>query len=130
MFPRFRYLRHVWLGILLLSLSSGAHGYAEISGSCNGVYGVHLPNEGGGDGGYKVVVSKETRPNANTGQIFANVTIQHVSLIDTSSHAEIEIARGSGSFRGFLLKSFDQGTGEPLGTFMHPLPKGSTLYEG
>ena len=129
MIPQFCFLHQVQMCITFLFLLSGVHGYAEISGSCNGVYGVHLPNEGGDDGGYRVVVSKEASPSTITGLFFANVSIQHVSLIDTLSRNEIEVT-GSGSFQGFLLKSFDKVTGEPLGTFMDPLPKRCTFYAG
>jgi hypothetical protein len=124
-----RSVRQVQTCIAFLFLLSGVNGYTEISGSCNGVYGVHLPNEGVGDGGYRIVVSKEANSSANAGSFFANVSIQHVSLI-MSSLTEIEAATGSGSFQGFLLKSFDKVTGEPLGAFMDPLPKGCTFYAG
>jgi hypothetical protein len=103
-------------------------GYAAISGSCNGVWGVHLPNsDGGGNGGYKLVmgpISVDSKGNHT-----ASVSITHVSFTSNSTQ-EVQAAKGTGYYRGFLLKAFDPYTGLLVGTFNGPLPANTMHYDG
>ena len=114
-----------------------AWGYSDISGSCNGVYGVHLPNsEGGGDGGYRLIVGPITVDVK--GNRTAAVSIQHTRFISNVSNVSVhsvsvqdwQATTGPGFYRGFLLKAFDPYTGLPLGAFNAPLPPNTALYYG
>ena len=102
--------------------------FSTMAGSCNGVWGVHLPNSGGGDGGYRLVMgetSVDTDGNRTT-----SVTIEHITFMANTTQQELLSAKGSGYYQGMLLKAFDPYTGVLVGTFNGPLPPNTMYYQG
>ena len=105
-----------------------AMGYSAMAGSCNGVWGVHLPNNGGGDGGYRLTMGTtfvDSKGNRTT-----SVSVQHISFMNNVSQQDLQSAKGTGYYRGLLLKAFDPYTGLLVGTFNGPLPPNTMYYQG
>ena len=114
---------------IVICCLQGAMGYSAMSGSCNGVWGVHLPNsDGGGDGGYILMMGPTSVDSK--GNRTASVTITHISFMSNATQQQLQSAKGSGYFRGFLLKAFDPYTGLLVGTFNGPLPVNTMYYDG
>jgi hypothetical protein len=92
------------------------------------LYGIHLPNEGGGDGGYRIFVDHSS-VNADGNRV-AKISIQHILFINDTDASLRNSSLGTGVFAGFLLKSYDPVSGSPLGSFRSPLPTNTMFYPG
>jgi hypothetical protein len=113
----------VWASILQES-----NCFAEISGSCNGLFGIHIPNQVFGDGGYRIVL--ENPAVGSDANRIVTVAIRHVFFFDNFNPADLNKTLGTGIYSGFLIKSYDPVNGMPLGLFQQPLPPHTALYDG
>ena len=118
----FKSVQHLMRIVVVGVIIQESYGYSVTAGNCNGLYGVHIPNsDGGGDGGYTIKLTNSSASDTVTGKLYTGtvaVTFQ-------------QPGKGSGTFRGFLIKSFDPYTGQALGNFIaSSLPANTMLYEG
>jgi hypothetical protein len=102
--------------------------YPNMAGSCNGLYGVHIPNKGGGDGGYRISI--EDSHIGSDGNRIASIAIQHVRFLSDFNPHITNYTMGMGAFTGFLMKSYDPESGVPFGSFLAPLPPKTMHYSG
>jgi hypothetical protein len=116
------------LSLFVLGMSRPILGYSEMSGSCNGLFGIHLPSSVSGDGGYKIGI--QDSHIGSDGYRKATIAIEHVRFMNGVSETVLNSTVGTGGFRGFLLKAYDPYTGNPLGSFLKPLPAHTMFYNG
>ena len=102
--------------------------YPSMAGSCNGVFGKHLPNTVSGDGGYRIGVNLGAK--LADGSQSAAVSVYHTIYTLNTSTQPSQPAKGSGYYKGLLLRSFDPNSGSLMGSFLSPLPANTMLYEG
>ena len=119
-------LAYCWTAFALLNLQISA--FPQMAGSCNGVFGKHLPNSVSGDGGYRIGISVGSILADGTQS--ANVSIYHTGFTLNTSTTPSQPANGNGYYYGFLIRSFDPNTGSLQGTFQTSLPDNTMLYQG
>ena len=119
-------LTNFWTVFTMLKLQISA--YPQMAGSCNGVFGKHLPNSVSGDGGYRIGITIGSILADGTQS--ANVSIYHTGFTLNTSTTPSQPAKGDGYYYGLLLRSFDPNTGSLKGTFQTPLPVNTMLYQG
>ena len=119
-------LAYCWTAFALLNLQFSA--FPQMAGSCNGVFGKHLPNSVSGDGGYRIGITVGSILADGTQS--ANVSIYHTGFTLNTSTTPSQPANGNGYYYGFLIRSFDPNTGSLQGTFQTSLPDNTMLYQG
>mmetsp|Transcript_33729 Transcript_33729/g.82917 ORF Transcript_33729/g.82917 Transcript_33729/m.82917 type:complete len:772 (-) Transcript_33729:2926-5241(-) len=105
-----------WARGLLLLLAAAAHAYPDISGSCLGPQGEHVPNE---------VAPRDP------GSFSVEIRDQAETASGQQAVIVVADARVGSLLTGFLVKALDAATGAPMGVFDEgALPPGSSIFEG